>query len=408
VVLDLTHAEVVGRAHFSRHVDCQDATASATTDHGVALALGDGLGTAALSEYGSHAAVHAAVSYALPRIGALPADALVVQAAHAALIAVEECAAELRYSPESVATTLSLAIIDDDSVAVAAVGDGVHIMRDRRGALRRVAMAPGPGYSNLVVQLRVEVVRAEELDGLLLSSDGLDSLLQRRPADAAWPYPPLVHAFLDGDRGGPDVLLRTELRPHTEDDCSIIIAKRRPRPGGELVPLATGGSLRIGAKARHAVGCRYWPALDHTGLRVLKLTAHRPGIEQLAARPPEGLWPGDHAHPRVVWPQDLVLDRHGVPAGLVVRDHGLEPADEEACRAHQGELRVLIELLHSHGLVHGSLTSGHFRITPTLNGTTVMLADCAALFGAGDHDIRRRADIAFVESRPLGSDRVDK
>src|SRR5262245_16869493 len=375
-MFETTSGIVVGRSHALRGLPCQDAIATASNTHGLVVALADGVGSAACSEIGSNTAVPIAVTTALQGLGQQSPAAIVSRAAAAAAEAVAADADALGSRSSELATTLSIAVVGYASgeIAVGASGDGIHVVRDRSGTLHLVAdQAPAP-HANTVsalclgVEPRVAVLPIGGVDAVLLSSDGLEHLLLRRPADRRWPQPLLSHELMDGVAGASDLLLRDPiLRAQTDDDCSVVVIRRNREEAGERVRLADGQRLTIGPPER-LNDLRIRRVLDRPGLSLVPLAqpvdSRWPDIIGAA---PERIWPTSCAWPLIAWPEGVAIRDDGSPGGLVIRHPGI-PCDAPAdLRDRIDALTTLIDLLHENNLAHGHLTPQSFLPAPAVD-----------------------------------------
>jgi len=404
-----------GAKHIARDQPCQDAVASLVTADGAVLAVADGAGSQPLSQHGARAAVLAAVE-ALGRVlGAEPLERALLGALFRARDAVVEAAAVRELPPQQLASTLSVAAVTPARVGVASVGDGVHVLRTTSGALELFAMAPAGELANRTTFLTsrrfaerivLDVRDADDVEALLLSSDGLDPLLVSGPLDARFPYGGVVHGLLDmasfdASAGAQlDAFLASPaVSARTDDDCSLAIA-RIPRPqAGEPVMLERGGRTT----AVRAVG---W-----TGARAACRLAHSPGtyavivegldapeVRAAIARAPR-VWSTTSATPAVCWPEDLALDAQGRPFALVVRAlPGRTLAAIPAAGwppAIAGRLGAALAALHAAGHAHGALAPEHVVVTVTGD---VQLVDVASIVLGEERSLaeRRCADERFV------------
>lgn len=211
-----------GYRHLRERTPCQDAYAYEETASGLVLAVADGAGSAPDSREGARQAVRLAMEAFLPTVTAwerLP-DALARK--EQLTEAFRDVRAEfLRWCqgpPGRYATTLTVVVLARGWLGQLSIGDGLVLVRAETGAGGNAGGSGGAGaatsyhllprahtgseYANETVfvgsptalaHLRVDCVRDEGIEGVLLSTDGLThALLRRAPAG-----PPLPHdAFL--------------------------------------------------------------------------------------------------------------------------------------------------------------------------------------------------------------------
>ncbi|MFD3994930.1 PP2C family serine/threonine-protein phosphatase [Streptomyces sp. NPDC058548] len=201
-----------GYRHTREGTPCQDAWEFEETASGLVLAVADGAGSAPHSREGAWAAVQLAMRAFLPLVA--PWDRL--PDAHARKEELTEAFREVRAAflqwcqgpPGLYATTLTVVVLARGWLGQLSVGDGLVLVRADTSAVGSASyhLLPrahtGSEYANETVfvgsptalaQLRVDCVRDDAIDGVLLSTDGLThALLRRAPAG-----PPLPHdAFL--------------------------------------------------------------------------------------------------------------------------------------------------------------------------------------------------------------------
>ncbi len=210
------------------------------------LAVADGLGSASRAADGSHRAVTRAVGSmqeALLRGHDVDPEAMVRGAFAAAREALERAATDggLR----ELATTLLVLFARGDRMAIGHLGDGVILLR-RRGELEAASIAPAEAYANLVAsltaddwvdRLRVTTVDGDGVDGVLMTTDGLEHIvlfnrLEGTPNQAL--VPKLLHL---ADRDDIEVPVKAKelaawlasdmVRERTDDDVTLLLASLR-------------------------------------------------------------------------------------------------------------------------------------------------------------------------------------
>ncbi len=242
---------VPGAAHVADGNDGQDAFCCslipAVTGEGVVMALADGLGSRAFSGAAARLAAHAAI-HALRAAAPLPTDIASLQkyardAVRAAHDAVDFLAS--MGTDGAPGCTLLLALVLDDALVCAAVGDGaiVHVTQDDRllmpygpdpaaaGLADQVTplSAGGPRCEPLVLGIANASVRA-----VGLSSDGLAnvSVVATEAGPVIAPQSALDTLVRHVAGGGSARSIRDYvatdglLRSRTADDLSLVVAAR--------------------------------------------------------------------------------------------------------------------------------------------------------------------------------------
>jgi hypothetical protein len=178
-------ASVAGTAHLARGMDCQDASGWAAGRDVTCLAAADGAGSRPLARRGAAIAVEcalqAAAGYAARSAMRDPADWLrgtfTDVRAHIAATADAEGRDLGDY-----AATLVVVILTSAVVCVGQVGDTIAVVRSCTGQFRTLAPAPRGEYVNEAdfitdqsgpEKLRVDVLPGDEVDAIVLSTDGL-------------------------------------------------------------------------------------------------------------------------------------------------------------------------------------------------------------------------------------------
>ena len=185
-VRTIVGASARGASHLRSGHPCQDAFRALEHDGSFAIAVADGLGSAARSDLGSQVAVLAASSRAVLFADDDPAEAALdgIAAARGALEALAR--GDAMRLPD-LACTLIVAAGNADGIAVAHIGDGAAV--GRRADEWLVLSPPGPSeYLNETDPLtardwddRVRCVCAlDGVDGLALFTDGCQHAALRR------------------------------------------------------------------------------------------------------------------------------------------------------------------------------------------------------------------------------------
>ncbi len=242
-------ASIAGSSHEKSGQPCQDAHQWRHLPNGLLVAaLADGAGSAAFAEFGSAAAVAAAVEW----IGLLiidsprPAESdeewksLLVATLRAALAAIEKEAATRQVAPRDLATTLIVLVAKRSLVAVAQIGDGAVLVRSDSGDLSALTRPSSGEYinettflvsPNAIESAQISVWRGQA-SGIAAFSDGLQMLalhMADNTPHAAF-FTPLFRLVAGAANGeGADSQLRTFLRSprvaqRTDDDLTILLA----------------------------------------------------------------------------------------------------------------------------------------------------------------------------------------
>ncbi len=187
-------ASIQGTSHQKTDTPCQDAHAYRVLPDGTALiAVADGAGSAERSDQGAQLAVEQVIAAAEASLAeGMPADdaaweALLTDAFCQARQALEKLAAADDVSSRAFATTLTCAVVANEWLAVAQIGDGVVVARDEDGELFAVTQPQRGEYANETYFLtmaealqRVDVrVCRRKLDALAVMTDGLIRLAMK-------------------------------------------------------------------------------------------------------------------------------------------------------------------------------------------------------------------------------------
>lgn len=259
-------ASAQGDGHRLRGRPCQDAFAAEEISIGPdggrlhVLCVADGAGSQPRSAEGAHLAVGVAVtalanllsSRGVPR-HATEWRALMTEAfrlTHGHFLATVDV---LGGGRKQFATTLTLAVLSEQMLAWAAVGDGFIVVRSGRGAdgsLHLVDWEDKPENSagqtttgttfltsaGALASMRNFAVFDSALTGVLLSTDGMEQPLLKPDADGqpGWVRPGRIRKIFeyydaeprDTDRELVDFLLSHDLRKDTRDDKTLLVAVR--------------------------------------------------------------------------------------------------------------------------------------------------------------------------------------
>ena len=144
---------VVGPSHVQRSVPCQDAAAFEVLPFGLAvLAVADGAGSAQCSDIGAQTAVKAVVDNLASEMSQASMSeanlhAVVSVLAGRARSAVEQKSQELGCALRDLASTLVVAILREDSIVVAHIGDGGVVIKTA-GGLNVISPPEESEYAN--------------------------------------------------------------------------------------------------------------------------------------------------------------------------------------------------------------------------------------------------------------------
>jgi len=414
-------ALTTGLKHEQRGTPGQDAVEAFCGPSSAAVAVADGAGSREqTAQHGSQAAVSAVIRV-LERNGeqavgdqacALVADAF----AHVRDEVLPARAAELGLDIKDLATTLSVAFVTEHDLVVASVGDGIAIVRMTDGSLRLLVPEPPTEFANwtdfvthrpLAETLRVERVDPTQVESVLLSSDGLTSLLVRGPEDDRFPFSGLTHQLLDKlafdewtSEAFAEYLRSSDVRGRSDDDCSLAMLRRVPTPGDMPLRLLGDSSATAGPETRWPCLRRAWPITESAGLHLLKASIDDIDAVRKAIGTRPQVWRSGAEHPLICWPTDIAFGTDGAPVGLIARRPDGQPLKEVVTPAG-GVLGLLtsliecVEALHAAGHAHGALGPEVFCVD---RHGRVQLADpfCAVLSDPAACNVRRERDETYV------------
>ena len=221
------------------------------------LAVADGAGSrSGTSAFGAHAAVSSVLKAAAKRAFARAYAAEPVRATAGLIDGAREAVADeakrLQLGPDALATTLVVAVLGDENVTVAQIGDGIAVIEDKDGTISSVAVADSFEYANEAVfitsrdaESHVKTYSSESpLRSVALSTDGLKYRVLELPAKTpfehffrqSWKYARLgtstaasIEEFLEGLGDA-----------QTGDDKTLVLAVR----GAETPGSSRGSSAR--------------------------------------------------------------------------------------------------------------------------------------------------------------------
>jgi hypothetical protein len=401
-----------------------DVVKVAPAGSGLVAALADGAGSAARGRYGAEIAAAAAVESvgeALGHPGKASANldevlAAAMAEAHRALLiaAANSCKPiELR----DLATTLSVAVVAREQIGIAAIGDGIQIVRGVDGRLNFAAMAPDTEIANhsdfltspdALARTLVEVYPAPEIESVLLSSDGLDPYLVDRRDDQRWPLQAPVTALLNAPvlegwgAGEFETLLDSEvIRQHSDDDLSLAVLRRLERP--------KEGALRVGRFLLSRApdprpGCRAWNVAGCSSLLAILTDPPLPVDVAIASRDAQILDRGSRRSP-VNWPVrwiegGLILVQR-IPRRVPLATVALRCANRGDADQILRGMADSVEALHRSGLSHGRLSSESFLVYP--DRTVVLWEPGPGMFEGADQNALGSSDREFVAALSVSS-----
>lgn len=234
-------ASVTGSAHLTSGRECQDASTWRTDAGTTCLAVADGAGSKPLSAQGSGIAVATVYELAGLLAGFRPVaePALWLTAVFDEVhrrIATEAGGQER--DRRDFATTLAVAVMIGDTVAIGQIGDTLAIAGNA-GVYETIAPEPPSEYANETIfvthedfreRLRIECRPLDQVDELFLSTDGLRYKILD-DLGKALPYAPFfqdVGEFARSAEAGPESIERflSTVDDQTGDDKSLVIAVR--------------------------------------------------------------------------------------------------------------------------------------------------------------------------------------
>ncbi|HUQ40003.1 MAG TPA: PP2C family serine/threonine-protein phosphatase [Acidimicrobiales bacterium] len=242
-------ASVTGSGHRQRGRGCDDAhhvvAIGDDSGDGVVLAVADGAGSARLAAVGAETAVVWAAELAAWLIAeaegagrAVTWPHLLTDVLHATRGRLQRRAVAHGARLADLSTTLSVAVLLPDVLAVAQVGDGAVVVRRADG----VALLDPPGRSEYLNEtcfvtsdgwrddLRVSVEDAAAVTGIALMTDGLQLLALDLAAGR--PHEPFFtplwdFAAGDGQAGELESFLASDrVAARTDDDTTLVLAVR--------------------------------------------------------------------------------------------------------------------------------------------------------------------------------------
>ena len=239
------NASVAGTRHRRRRQPSQDASGSRRCELGLAIAVADGAGSAPYGGGGARLAAAGALEGLSHCPEATPEQAIVQAMVHAR-DRIAKSAAQANAELRQYATTLTLALVQEDRLTCAQTGDGAVAWGDLAGHYE-LAYAPVRGeYANTTEfitgrrwQPPEAVTVAAGVARVLLTTDGmLELAMERDDAGCYRPYPPFHDALCRWlESRDPERPLATYLQlrgllqsaktqARTDDDVTLAIASR--------------------------------------------------------------------------------------------------------------------------------------------------------------------------------------
>lgn len=242
----VTGAKQTGTSHLRRGEGCADAFVVEQGDGFLVFVAADGAGSARYGAEGSAFTARAAAKLAVSALGKQFDDPLeliraVFRDTLDDLLDMVAAKEEKHLRPSDFHTTLLLAVLTDDFLAVGNIGDGWAVVRDREGQVRAVAAPARSEYSNetffltsagFVEEAVYEVLPAADLDAVALLTDGsawfavdLDS---RSPRGAVFEELFDLAAKSDVEEHLARFLTSGQVVRKTDDDTTLVLAVRVP------------------------------------------------------------------------------------------------------------------------------------------------------------------------------------
>lgn len=245
-------ASVCGTSHLVRALECQDShSVSVLPDQTLIVVVCDGAGSAAKAAAGSTLAAHEAQAYLTEKLTrGRPHDAeswrhlLTETIVHArgalATLASHESTLAQLVEVDDFATTLLIAGVAEEWLAVAQVGDGAIVSKHASGALAVLTLRGDSEYINETTFLtspsfldraHFHIERTSDVVGLVAMSDGLQ-LLALKVADNTAHAPFFDHMLdfvsqPDSSDANLEAFLRSDrVCERTDDDKTLVLALR--------------------------------------------------------------------------------------------------------------------------------------------------------------------------------------
>ncbi|UQU62692.1 protein phosphatase 2C domain-containing protein [Couchioplanes caeruleus] len=239
-------ASVPGTSHTSAGRGCDDSSGWLHGAGTVCLIAADGAGSRPLSAYGSRIAVDTVLEFgAALRDGEATMDdpgAWLTDVFTEVHRRIETVANGSDHDPYDYATTLAVAVLAGEVLAIGQVGDTIAVVGGP-GGYRTVGPAEQHEYANetefvtredFAAHLRLDTVEAEGIDEIFLSTDGLrykilDDLRESVPYE---PFFADLAAYARSAGATPDAVARflEAVDDQTGDDLTVVAAVRMQEP----------------------------------------------------------------------------------------------------------------------------------------------------------------------------------
>lgn len=207
---EMISASVVGTSHLRLGLPCQDAHGCRVLENGAMAAVADGLGSAAKADEGARQAVDTALDtleralHTHSPVNAQDWGGVLANAFFQARQRLEQTAEMIALPLREYGTTLLVAVVTVDGLAVGHLGDGavVALLEDER--LETISPPQRGEYANEVMPLTapnaLDLVRFSishtPVKAIALLSDGLQNLCINAITGA--PYAPFFSPFFEG------------------------------------------------------------------------------------------------------------------------------------------------------------------------------------------------------------------
>lgn len=211
-------ASARGTSHVRVNLPCQDAhDVRILSDERLLAAVADGLGSAAHSEEGAKMAIQAALDSLAQNLSDPSTSTsegwneILKNAFSAAMQKLQETSAETGIPLREYGTTLMVAVVQGDWLAVGHLGDGAVVAVLSNGEMKTISAPQRGEYANEVLPLTgqgaLDAVRfsthQSEIEALALLTDGLQNLCIQ--AQTGEPYTPFFAPFFDAIKKPVDV-----------------------------------------------------------------------------------------------------------------------------------------------------------------------------------------------------------
>lgn len=234
-------SSVTGTSHLAAGRECEDASAWRARDGHVFIAVADGAGSRPMSRHGAALAVREAIRLTAEAVGDRGADdpaALLTLVVGQVREQVTALASTEGQDPGDYASTLAVAVLAPESIAIAQVGDTIAVL-GRAGHYETLTPEPHGEYVNEttfltgpgpLAEARIAVRPAAGVDGVYLATDGLRFKILADLA-VSTPFTPFfddLTAYARSPAASDDALSRflTGLDDQSGDDKTLVAAVR--------------------------------------------------------------------------------------------------------------------------------------------------------------------------------------